>query len=116
MVAYINCIEKNPVDILTHLNFQCYSDVVEVAKCCRDYGTYLEISSKKQHLTDEELDKVANTGVRFVINSDAHSVDRIGDTALAEEQIGRVGIPLTQIDNIDGRLPSFRFAEFKNHL
>ncbi len=114
--AYINCIEKNPVDILTHLNFQCYSDVVEVAKCCRDYGTYLEISSKKQHLTDEELDKVANTGVRFVINSDAHSVDRIGDTALAEEQIGRVGIPLTQIDNIDGRLPSFRFAEFKNHL
>ncbi len=114
--AYIKCIEKNPIDILTHLNFQCFADAVEVAKCCRDYGTYLEISSKKQHLTDEELDKVVQTGVRFVINSDAHSVDRIGDTLLAEEQIRRVGVPLDLIDNIDGRLPSFRFAAFKEHL
>lgn len=114
--AYINAIEKNPVDVITHLNFQCFADVEEVAKCCRDYGTYLEISSKKQHLTDEELDRVTQTGVRFVINSDAHSVDRIGDTALAEEQIARVGVPLDRIDNIDGRLPVFRFAEFKKHM
>ncbi len=114
--AYINTIERNPVDILTHLNFQCFSDVVEVAKCCRDYGTYIEISSKKQHLTDEELDKVVQTGVRFVVNSDAHHIDRIGETTLAEEQIKRVGVPLDRIDNIGGRLPVFRFAEFKKHL
>lgn len=114
--AYINAIEKNPLDAITHLNFQCFADAVEVAKCCRDYGTYLEISSKKQHLTDDELAAVANTGVRFIINSDAHSVDRIGDTKLAEEQILRVGVPLDLIDNIDGRLPNFRFAEFKKHL
>lgn len=114
--AYINTIKRNPVDIITHLNFQCYADAVEVAKCARDYGTYLEISSKKQHLTDEELDKVVQTGVRFVINSDAHSVDRIGDMLLAEEQIARVGVPLDRIDNIDGRMPTFRFAEFKKHL
>ena len=114
--AYINTIKRNPVDIITHLNFQCFADAVEVAKCCRDYGTYLEISSKKEHLSDEELDKVVQTGVRFVINSDAHSVDRIGDTFLAEEQIKRVGVPLDRIDNIDGRLPTFRFEEFKKHL
>lgn len=99
----------------TGLNYMCYADAVEVAKCCRDYGTYLEISSKKQHLTDEELAAVAATGVRFVINSDAHAIGRIGDTKLAEEQINRVGLDLQQIDNIDGRLPSFRFAEFKRH-
>lgn len=114
--AYINAVKNNPVDIVTHLNFQCFADPVEVAKCCRDYGTYLEISSKKVHLTDDELAAVAATGVRFVIDSDAHSVDRIGDTKLCEPQIGRVGIPLEQIDNIGGRLPSFRFAEFKKHM
>ena len=114
--AYINAIEKNPLDAITHLNYQCFADAVEVAKCCRDYGTYLEISSKKEHLSDEELSAVVNTGVRFIVNSDAHSVDRIGDTALAEEQIVRVGVPLDRIDNIDGRLPTFRFAEFKKHL
>ncbi len=111
--AYIHTIERNPVDIITHLNFQCFADPVEVAKCCRDYGTYLEISSKKQHLSDEELDRVVQTGVRFIVNSDAHAIDRIGETALAEEQIKRVGVPLDRIDNIDGRLPVFRFAEFK---
>ncbi len=114
--AYINAIEKNPLDVITHLNFQCFADAVEVAKCCRDYGTYLEISSKKQHLTDEELAAVAATGVRFIVNSDAHAVGRIGDCKLAEEQIKRVGVPLEQIDNIDGRHPAFRFAEFKKHL
>lgn len=68
---------------------------------------------KKQHLTDEELAAVADTGVRFVVNSDAHAIGRIGDTKLAEEQIARVGIPLDRIDNIDGRLPSFRLAAWK---
>ncbi|MDE7158090.1 MAG: PHP domain-containing protein, partial [Clostridiales bacterium] len=114
--AYINAVKNNPIDVITHLNFRCFADAVEVAKCCRDYGTYLEISSKKSHLTDEELQKVADTGVRFLINSDAHSIDRVGDTALAETQIMRVGIPLSQIDNIEGRMPEFRFAEYKKHL
>ena len=114
--AYLNTIMKNPVDIVTHVNYLCFSDPVEVAKCCRDYGTYFEISAKKQHLTDEELDKVNQTGVRFIINSDAHSPDRIGDCALAAEQVKRVGIPLERIDNIDGKLPTFRFAEFKKHM
>lgn len=111
--SYIHAIERNPIDVLTHLNFMCFADAVEVAKCCRDYGTYLEISSKKQHLTDEELAAVVDTGVRFVINSDAHDVSRIGDLKLAEEQIARVGVPLDRIDNIDGRMPNFRFAEYK---
>ncbi len=111
--AYINAVKNNPIDVLTHVGFRCFCDPVEVAKCCRDYGTYFEISGKKKHLTDDELDRVAATGVRFVIDSDAHSVSRVGDHALAEEQILRVGIPLEQIDNIDGRLPSFRFMEYK---
>lgn len=115
--AYIRAVERYPVDIISHLNYCCFADVVEVAKCCRDYGTYLELSSKKEHLSDEELAKVADTGVRFVINSDAHSADRIGDSALAEEQIARVGIPLDRIDNIDGKMPSFRLAAWrKEHL
>lgn len=111
--AYINAVKRNPIDILAHLNYMCFADPVEVAKCCRDYGTYLEISSKKQHLTDEELAAVADTGVRFVIDSDAHDIGRIGDTRLAEAQIARVGIPYDRIDNIEGRLPDFRLARWK---
>lgn len=114
--AYIKTVERNPIDILAHVNFQCFADSVEVAKCCRDYGTYLEISGKKTHFTDDELDKIVQTGVRFVVNSDAHSPDRIGDVKIAEEQIKRVQVPMERIDNIDGRMPVFRLAEYKKKL
>ena len=113
--AYINMIKKNPVDIVSHLNYVCPADAAEVAKCAADYGTYIELNSKKTHLTDEELFAVCETGVRFVVDSDAHSVDRVGDTKLVEEQLARVCLPPERIDNIDGRLPKFRFAEFKRH-
>jgi len=111
--ACIAAVERNPIDILTHLNYLSFTDPVEVAKCCRDRGTYLEISGKKNHLTDDELAAVAETGVRFVVNSDAHTPDRIGDVKLAIEQLERVGIPLDRVDNIDGRYPSFRLEAYR---
>ncbi len=112
--AYINVIKNNPVDILTHLNFKCPAKAVEVAKCAADYGTYIELNSKKIHLTDEELNDIAiKTEVRFVIDSDAHSSARVGDIKIVEEQLNRLHFPLDRIDNIDGRKPNFRFAEYK---
>lgn len=111
--AYINVIKNNPVDILTHINYKCYCNLTEVAKCCADYGTYIEINTKKRHISAEELNSMAQTGVRFVIDSDAHSADRVGDTKIADELLAEADIPLDLIDNIDGRLPRFRFAEYK---
>ncbi len=111
--AYINSIEKYPIDAVTHLNFLCFCDVAEVAKAARDNGTYIELNSKKVHLSDEELEKVVATGVRFIIDSDAHTADRVGDTKLVDELLSRVSVPRDRIDNIDGRTPHFRFREFK---
>lgn len=111
--AYINAIINNPIDILTHINYKCYCDLEEVAKCCADYGTYIEINTKKRHVSAEELNLMASTGVKFVIDSDAHSADRVGDIKIAEEVLKEAEIPLESIENIDGRLPTFRFAEYK---
>ncbi len=111
--AYINAVKNNPVDILTHINYKCCCDLKEVAKVCADYGTYIEINTKKRHVSPEEVDLMASTGVRFVIDSDAHSADRVGDTKIAEQLLKECSFPLEQIDNIDGRFPKFRFAEYK---
>ena len=115
--AYINAIKNNPIDAVTHINYLCPANALEVAKCAADYGTYIELNSKKSHLTDEELnDIVQKTSARFIVDSDAHSASRVGDTKLVEEQLSRLDFPMDRIDNIDGRLPNFRFAEFKKHL
>ncbi|MBR4942643.1 MAG: PHP domain-containing protein [Clostridia bacterium] len=112
--AYINTIKNNPIDAVTHLNYLCPANALEVAKCAADYGTYIELNSKKTHLSDEELcDIVAKTSARFIVNSDAHAKERVGDKRLVEEQLQRIAFPMDRIDNIDGRMPSFRFAEFK---
>ena len=33
---YIEAIKNNPIDILTHINYKCYCNLKEVAKCCAD--------------------------------------------------------------------------------
>lgn len=112
--AYINAIKNNPIDILTHLNFCCFSNALEVAKCLEDYGTYLEINTKKVHLSDEEWQTIIDkTNVRFVIDSDAHSPSRVGDTELFEQLKKRIYFPEDRIDNINGREPKLRFSEYK---
>lgn len=111
--AFINVIKKNPVDVITHLNFCCFADVVEVAKAASDYGTYLELNAKKVHLSDEELYQVLKTDVNFVISSDAHYPSRVGEISLVEKLLNRVDVPKDRIMNIDGKIPKFRFKAYK---
>lgn len=111
--TFINAIKKNPIDMITHLNFFCFADVVEVAKAAADYGTYIELNAKKVHFSDEEIYKLINTGANFLISSDAHSPSRVGEISLVENLIKRTNFPLDRIHNIDGRLPSLRFSAFK---
>ena len=112
--AYVSLVKNNPVDILTHINYKCYCDVKEVAKVCADYGTYIEINTKKRHVSAEQLCEMADVGCRFVIDSDAHSAERVGDTLIADELIKESEIPLSLIDNIEGRRPRFRFGAYKS--
>lgn len=111
--AFINVIKKNPVDVITHLNFCCFADAVEVAKVASDYGTYLELNAKKVHLSDDELYEILKTDVKFVISSDAHTASRVGEISLVEKLLDRVNIPEERIMNINGRVPNFRFKAFK---
>lgn len=115
--AYVQAIKNNPIDIISHLNYTCFADSLEVAKCAADYGTYIEINTKKTHLSDEEWQNLIDkTSCRFLIDSDAHSADRVGDTALADGLLSRVSFPLDRIDNIGGRTANFRFRSYKKKL
>lgn len=105
--AYINMIEKNPVAFITHINFRIKADVVEVAKAARDNGTFIEISGKRTGCSDSEIKSMAATGVQFILDSDAHSPEKVGEVDFALDIINRLGIPYSQIANWDKR-PDFR--------
>ena len=67
-------------------------------------------------MSDEELYEVLKTDVKFVIGSDAHTPDRVGEISLVEKMIKRLDFPTDRIMNVDGRLPEFRFKKFKDKL
>ena len=112
--AYVNAIERNEIDILSHPGNFCRCDVREVARACKHFGTYFELNGKRIYLTDEELAAAAEEGCEFVCDSDAHHPKKVGIFDLPLERVKRVGIPMTQIANFD-RLPDFRSNKGKHN-
>ncbi len=110
--AYLKMLENYDVDVISHINYGIATDAVEIARACKHYGTYVELNGKRINITDKELEIMANEGVSFICDSDAHSVDRIGDFTLPQATIERVGIPYELISNWE-KLPTFRSSKKK---
>ena len=105
--AYIKLLEKYDIDIVSHINYGIKADAAEVARACRHFGTYVELNGKRISMTDKELAVIASEGTEFICDSDAHSVNRVGDFSVPVAAVERVGIPYSQIANWE-RLPRFR--------
>ena len=105
--AYLKLIDNYELDFIGHLNRDIRADALTVARYAKQKGTYIELNSKKLTLTDAELEKMAEEGVEFVVNSDAHSPERVGDMALAMSVIERLHIPFELLANWE-KFPNFR--------
>ena len=105
--ALVQAVKKHKIDIVSHVNYVMRVDCEEVAKACADYGTMIELSGKKSSFSDEEFLKMADTGVTFILNSDAHSADRVCDFRRGLDLVARTGYPLERIANVD-KIPAFR--------
>ena len=101
----VNAIKNNPIDILTHVNYSMSVDVVEVAKACADAGTYMELNGKRINIPRDVFDEVLKTDVEFILNSDAHKVENVGNFSLGLRFIEGYGIE-NRIANAD-KLPQF---------
>ena len=78
-------IENNRVDIWAHPGKFFKVDVVEIAKTCAERGTLIELNGKRISFRPIDYELMAKAGAKFIINSDAHSTRRVGDTARVEE-------------------------------
>lgn len=104
--AYLKALDRYPIDIITHLNYGFQTDTLAVAKMCKQKGVYVELNGKRINFTDDEILTMASEGVKFIVNSDAHSPDRVGEVNNGMNLIYRLNIPLSQVANID-KLPKF---------
>jgi putative hydrolase len=101
--AIIGAIKKHNIDIITHLGDRMRVDIEKIAKVAKEYGTMLEINSSPNHgqLNLKNLNIAKHTGVKFVINSDAHSPERVGEVSRAMEVVKKAGLSKALIYNVD---------------
>ena len=105
--AYLKAMDKYRINILAHLNYGCYVDCVRLAKECVKRDIYIELNGKRIVFTDQEIKDMVETGVKFLINSDAHHYTRVAKNSEAFGLIERLNIPHSQIANLD-KVPKFK--------
>jgi len=113
--AYVNAIERYPIDIITHLRYGMNADVYEIALAAKAHGTVIELNGKRVSMTDAEVARVIESGVGIIVNSDGHSPSAVGNFSVPQTVIERVGIPAEQIVNL-GKRPDFRLKNWKEEI
>lgn len=108
-LAFLRAIDKNNIDVITHLNYGLPVNCVEIAKLAKEKGTLIELNGKRTIFTEEEIAEMVAMNTKFIINSDAHSPERVGECNLPTNVFIKNRIPKDLVVNLD-KLPSF-----KNH-
>lgn len=99
--AYIRAIDKYPINIITHPGSKASLNIVELGHHAAKKDVALEISSKHSELSVENIRKTMDIeGLKYVLNSDAHSPEYIGKVEKGLKKAEEAGLPLDRIINL----------------
>ena len=104
--AYVNALARNDIDIISHPCHDCRIDLRAVGEAAAARGTLMELNGKRVSMTADELVMLASLGCRFILDSDAHSPDKVGNVEIEREVWEQSGLPDGLIVNL-GTAPSF---------
>jgi len=96
----VKAIYENDIKILTHPGDKGAFDIGEIALACANRGTLMEISTWHDWLTVEGIKEAARTDARFVISSDAHTPERIGECQGAVDRIKAARLDFERVTNL----------------
>ena len=99
--AYINMLNRYNVNIITHIQEHIKVDLKPIAELCAKKGTLIEINNKHLRLNAEDAKILIDSGCKMIVNSDAHSTERIANVDNSIKFIKDNNIPLDRIVNID---------------
>lgn len=105
--AYLKAIDKNNIDVLTHLNYGMPVDCVQIAKLAKEKDVYIELNGKRTIFTQDEVNKMVEMKTKFIVNSDAHKPENVGECNLPTNFALTHHIPEELIVNFN-ELPKFK--------
>ena len=85
--------------IIAHPGLGLPIDPIEIARTCFTTDTAYEINAGHRYQQVEEIISVAKTGVKFIVNSDAHFVDTVGQLEYGATLLKAAKVPKDRIIN-----------------
>jgi len=100
--ALVKAMHRYPLDALSHPGTSMPDfDLERVAQAAIETDTCLEINNKHCSLSLEQLRVLAKTDVKFLLGSDAHDPEKVGDVEDSLELALSAGIKRENILNVD---------------
>ena len=99
-LGIINAMKNNNIFVITHPGDKGDIYIEEVAKVAKETNTKLEINSSHRFLNANQLRQIEHIGNTFIVGSDAHVPQNVGNFNLALITIKEAKIDLSLIENI----------------
>ena len=98
--ATVEVIYNNPqLDILSHPGLFFTVDIAEVARACVAKNVLFEINCAHEHPGISAIIEADRVGVDFIINSDAHFRETVGNLNYGVKLVKKLGIAPEQVAN-----------------
>lgn len=102
--ACVSAAYANPsLDILSHPGLFFKVDMAEVARACLKNKVLLEINCGHEHPTFSAIMEANRVGVDFIVNSDAHYPETVGELEYGRRAISEIGIEPERVVNLGRR-------------
>lgn len=98
--AFIRAINNFKIDFITHPGSKAKVDIRTLAREAAKVGTALEINSKHSQLSVESIEIASQENVKFIVNSDAHRPEDVGNVEESLKRAKAANLPLDRIKNI----------------
>ena len=98
--AIVNAMRKNNIFAITHPGDKGDVDIIEIAKVAKETDTRLEINGGHGFLSVDQLEQIKHIKNKFIIGSDAHISENVGNFDLAMKIIREANLDLSLVENI----------------
>ena len=106
--AYVKVLDKYPIDVLVHLNHMAPVNAKPIFEKAREKGTYVELNAKYLDAFLPLVKDALESGVNFVVGSDAHKSKDIGRFDMIERFVEDNKIPRERVFGMFGNKPVFK--------
>ncbi len=100
--ALVNAVLNNKINIVAHAGWGMMVDTALLAEACVQRGTLLEINASHFSPSGEYVRLAKSQGAMFVINSDAHIPEKVGDFESGIKIAKESGLSASDIINAVG--------------